>query len=81
MKLSSRVKKLEDKKSNNRPRCICYAGKINEEAVWAKHLAAHPEDRDQQPYFWDLGDDDVLKDGEAFVMSDMTHEETLDYLD
>jgi hypothetical protein len=80
MKLSSRVKKLEDKKSNNRPRCICHAGKINEEAVWAKHLAAHPEDQGQQPYFWDVGDG-VLKDGESLVMSDMTHEETLDYLD
>ena len=80
MKLTSRVKKLEDKKSNNRPRCICYAGKINEEAVWAKHLAAHPEDQGQQPYFWDVGDD-VLKDGESLVMSDMTHEEALDYLD
>jgi hypothetical protein len=80
MKLSSRVKKLEDKKSNNRPRCIAYAGKINKEMVWAKHLAAHPEDQGQQPYFWDVGDD-VLKDGESIVMSDMTHEETLDYLD
>ncbi len=80
MKLSSRVKKLEDKKSNNRPRCICYAGEINKDAVWAKHLAAHPEDQGQQPYFWDVGDG-VLKNGEAFVMSEMTHEETLDYLD
>jgi len=80
MKLSNRVKKLEDRKSNNRSRCIAYAGKINEDAVWAKHLAAHPEDRDQQPYFWDIGED-VLKNGETLVMSDMTHEEYLDYLD
>jgi hypothetical protein len=31
-------------------------------------------------FFWDLGDD-VVKNGEAIVMSDMTHEEVLEYLD
>jgi len=80
MKLSSRVRRLEGKKGNNRPRCIVYAGKINEDVEWAKHLAAHPEDRGQMPYFWDLGDA-VLKNGESIVMPDMTHEEALKYLD